>query len=155
MTEQECAEAVTAWIAEELDELVANYSYLTAQRGSLPDVMVDVEEKAITAGDTSFPFSQLQNRMLRVFSLTANIMVEQNGGLEEDRLETEQLRDFGSRLEVSGLTDATLGGRVFMLSPLMSFTYALPFVEYPDGTRGRQMQVTLSVGELADQEDSY
>lgn len=155
MTEQQVAEAVEAWVAETLDELVESYPYVTAQRGRLPDAMVDVESKSISTSDSAFPFSQLQQRLLRVFNVSVNIMVEQNGGVEDDRLETEQLRDFGARLEVSGTTDATLGGRVFMLSPLMDINYSLPFVEYPDGTRGRQMQVALAVGELADQEDSF
>lgn len=156
MNEQQVAEAVTDWIRDIIPTLNEGYPYVSSNHGELPDVMVDVPLKSVTLGDDAFPFSALQQRMLRVFSVTVNIMVETATGVEPDadKLETEMLRGYGATIEDSGLKDATLGERVFMLSPLMEFDYTLPFVEYPDGTRGRQMQVNLSVGELVDEEDS-
>jgi hypothetical protein len=156
MNEQQVAEGVKEWAEVILPELLGSRSFLSAQRGELPDVQVDVIFKRIAPSDSRFPFSELQQRLLRVFDVDLHFMVDHVGGdADADRGETEQVRDFGARLEASVLQDATLGGRVFMASPIMQFDYTVPFVEYPDGTRGRQMKMSLIVGELADEGDSF
>lgn len=156
MNEQQVATAVSEWLAATLAELTEVYPFVAAQHGTLPDAMVDVERKETVINAAEFPFSAVQQRILRVFTVSVNVMVETNTGVDADadRVETEMLRGYGAEIERSALIDATLGERVFMVSPLMEFDYTLPFVEYPDGTRGRQMQATLSVGELVDEEDS-
>ena len=61
-----------------------------------------------------------------------------------------QLRDFEARLLESVLKDATLGGRVPIASPQMEFDFTAPFVEYEDGTKGREMTMTIAVGHLVE-----
>jgi hypothetical protein len=147
MTENEVAEAVAAWAVETLPELNASYHYLSASKGALPDVMVDVDEKTRVAEHPAFPGVRIQQADLRVFELTMALMVESGDGPTADKDETEQLRDFGSRLETALVADATLGERVPMAAPAAVFNYRLPFVQYDDGTRGRQMTVTMFVAE--------
>lgn len=147
MTEDQCAIAITAWVQQVLPELNAARSWLTAHKTELPDVVVDVAEKSIQLRDDRFPRIDFEQAALRVFEVEFAMMVEHKPDPGADELETKELRDYGARLEVSLLTDGTLGGRVFMASPLVTFNYRLPFVQYEDGTRGRQSVVALAVAE--------
>lgn len=151
MNEQQVAQAVRDWAKAVLPELKASRHYLSAQKTELPDVQADVARKRLVRGpDERFPFAQLQQAGLRIFDCELSLMVERDeeAGVQADQRETEQLRDFGDRLEASLLADATLGDRVQMASPLAEFDYSSPFVEWADGTRGRQLVVTLAVAEL-------
>jgi hypothetical protein len=153
MTENEVALELVEWSRATLPELVAGVHYLSAGKTRLPDVSVDVAEKRIARDDERFPYRQLQQTTIRVFECEAVFVVESEAGPgapapEADKRETEQLRDFGARLEASILNDATLGERVQMASELITFDYRLPFVEYADGTRGRQMTLNMAVAEL-------
>lgn len=161
MNERQVAEAVEAWINETLPELEKSYPYVTAGKANLPDAMIDVQEKSISRGrgDERFPWGELQQRTLKVFDIQISLMVDRGDVAtpeereEADKLGTHQLQDFGDRLETALLGEPTLGDRVQMASPYCSFNYALPFVKYADGTKGRQMTFSMSVGELVDQED--
>lgn len=149
--EQDIAIQLRDWAQAVLPELKAARHYLSAEKTELPDAMAEVLQKRIVRGpDERFPFAQLQQAGLRVYECELSLMVERDeqGGIEADQRETEQLRDFGARIEDSLLGDATLGNRVQMASPLAEFDYASPFVQWADGTRGRQMVVTLAVAEL-------
>lgn len=148
MNEEQVAEAVKNWALETCPDLVQGYHWLSAQKGALPDVMVTVDEKAIVQTHPAFPYAVLEQVDLRVFEVFVAFMAENDGGPSEaDRLETFQLREFGRLIEEALHADATLGDRVPMASPFATFDYRLPFVEYPDGTRGRQMTVTMYVAE--------
>lgn len=147
MTENEVAIAVTEWARETLPELNAGYHWLSASKGRLPDVMVDVDEKTRMAEHPAFPGVRIQQADLRVFELTLALMVEAGDGDTADKDETEQLRAFGAALEEALIEDASLGERVPMAAPSAVFNYRLPFVQYDDGTRGRQMTVTMFVAE--------
>jgi len=153
VNENECALAVEAWVVATLPALQESRHFLSGQKTLLPDVMVDVAEKRIATGDERFPFAQIQQAWLRVFELDLLFMVEHHGG-EADKDEQEELRAYGRDLEGSLLEDATLGDRVQMASPNAIFNYRLPFVQYADGTRGRQLSVNLAVAELAPVEAS-
>lgn len=156
MYEQAAALAVEAWIAEVLDpDLKATYPHVTAAKADLPDAQVDLQRKSIGygRGDERFPWGELQERLLRVFDFQLSFMVEKGDGLTADAEGTAQLRAFGERIEKALLEQPTLGDRVQMASPICEFNYGLPFVEYPDGTRGRQMTMTMSVAELVDIEE--
>lgn len=146
MTENDCAIAVRDWADSVIPALATARHYLPSQKTILPDVAVEVEEKSIVMRDDRFSTRDIQQAALRVFELTLAFMVENSPGA--DQAESEQLRSFGADLERSLLTDGTLGGRVQMASPIMRFDYRLPFVEYPDGTRGRQMTMSFPVAEL-------
>lgn len=145
MNENDVAEAVRDWSREVLPALLVGAHYLPDTKTQLPDVAVDVEEKSIALSDPRFPTAMFQQVAIRVFEVVCVFMVENSPGSAE--AETEQLRSFGADLERSLLSDGTLGGRVPIASPLMSFDYRLPFVQYPDGTRGRQMTLSFPVGE--------
>lgn len=152
MTEDQVAEQLVAWARAELTELQEGRAWLTAQKTKLPDVVADVEEKSVVLSDPRFPRLDIEQAALRVFDCVLAFMVAIDkeaapAGQTVDQAETKLLRDFGARLEASLLSDGTLGGRVFMASPLVSFDYRLPFVQYEDGTRGRQMVTRLAVAE--------
>lgn len=151
MTEDECAIAVTEWVRAVLPDLAEGRSWITAQKTLLPDVVVDVAEKAIAVSDERFPQLDISQAALRLFEVEMALMVEKAVGdpdSEADEKETVKLREFGAALEASLLTDGTLGGRVFAASPVDArFNYRLPFVEYADGTRGRQMTFSFPVAE--------
>jgi hypothetical protein len=150
MNENEVALAVTAWARATLPELSEGRHFLSAQKTTLPDVMVDVDEKSRVREHPAFNYVQLQQIDLRVFELSLAFMVESEGAGPDDAAdqdETEELRDYGARLETALVEDATLGDRVPMASPFVTFNYRLPFVEYADGTRGRQMNLTMWVAE--------
>ncbi len=147
--------ALEDWVKEVLGEdLKATYPHVTAAKADLPDAQVDVRDKSIQmGGDQRFPWGELQNRLLRVFEVAISFMVAKEDGLEADAESTLELRDFGRRMEAALLSQPTLNDRVQMASPICNFDYALPFVEYPDGTRGRQMMMNMAVAELVDYEE--
>lgn len=150
MTEQEAALAVEAWVNEVLPELAASYPHIVAGKNELPDAVVDVTMKRLVPEDPEFfPFAALEQTWLRVFPVEVSFLVESGDPSDEEasRLEQEQLRDFGRRLEAAFWADATLGDRVPMASPRLEFDYSAPFIEADDGTRGRQMILTMAVGE--------
>ncbi len=150
MTENECAVAVVAWARAVVPELTQGRSWVSAQKSGLPDVMGDVAEKSIVMEDDRFPHLGIEQAALRVFEVELAFMVDKAVGDPDssaDEKETLKLREFGRLLEVSLLSDGTLGGRVFMASPIATFNYRLPFVQYQDGTRGRQMTLSLAVAE--------
>lgn len=150
MNEQECAEAVVAWSRDVLPELNEGRPYLSAQKTKLPDVMVDVSEKAIRLSDDRFPDLDIQQAALRIFEVEAAFMVSHaDSDIQADATESAALRDFGARLEAAMVTDSTLGARVFMASVVGAITnYRLPFVRYGDGTKGRQMLLSFAAADL-------
>lgn len=153
MNEQQVAEAVRDWARETIPDLTAGYAYLPAQKTTLPDVAVDLREKRIVLGpDERFPFSALDQVSLKVFELVLGFLVEAGTGDSADEDETQLLQGYGALLEAAVLDDATLGDRVPMASPFIDIVYDLPFIQYPDGVRGRQMTMNMAVGELIEQE---
>jgi hypothetical protein len=106
-----------------------------------------VAEKLIVLSDERFRSIDIEQTAIRVFELECAFLTALPDEPNRDEAETAQLRDFGSRLEASLLTDGTLGGRVEAASPLMRINYRLPFVQYGDGTRGRQMTAEFPVAE--------
>lgn len=149
MNERAVAEAVRDWARALIPELLAGYAFVSAEKAALPDVSVEVAEKRIELGDpTIFPHSAIQQVELRVFEVNVLLMVEKNDGQAADESETQQLQGFGEQIELAVREDTTLGERVPMTSPFLRIDYRLPFVRWPDGTRGRQMEVSLVVGEF-------
>lgn len=154
MNEDDIAVAVVEWAREQLPELNEGRSWLTAHKTKLPDVVADVAEKAIVLRDERFPRLDIEQAALRVFEVEMSFMVDKQTGDTADREETMQLRDFGARLEASLASDGTLGDRVFAASPVgATFSYRLPFVQYEDGTRGRQMALSFPIAEPVQPED--
>ena len=164
MTEQEVAEAMADWLTELLSDtalgngsgLKAAYPYISAEKGALPDVMADVREKRVGLGaeEPFFPLRQLQQTMIHAFECELSFLVETGNGPAAAADETALLRLYGATIEAAVIDDASLGERLgdAFCSPIMRFNYDSPFIQYADGTRGRQMVATLAVGELI-QED--
>jgi hypothetical protein len=147
MTESEVPAALCVWAADVLSELEATYPLGVTTKGGLPDMVAELNTTDVEIGANEFPLSAIQNAHVLVRRLTLSFMVD--NAVPEDA--DEQLKDFATRLMTSALSDGTLGGRVPFISRLISFNYDNPFVEYPDGTRGREMTMSISVGELVEQ----
>jgi hypothetical protein len=159
VNEAETAEAIAAWLEDTLPALKKVWPFETSAKTVLPDGMVEIQEKSIGLGEEfaqRFPWAQLQQRMLKVFEVQITCMVDANGAPEDPKAAEEtdaELKGYGAALETALLSQPTLGDRVQMASPLCSASYRLPFAQYPDGIRGRQMEFTMWVAELVDYEE--
>lgn len=139
-----------AWASEVLTELQGGYDYVTDQKSqALPDVMGElIDSRAVLSDQLNFPGLAIQQAVLRVFRVTLSFMVDNS----DPAAASAVLRDFADRLGVSLMEDGTLSGRVFAASPLAVFDFSRPFVEYEDGTRGREMTMNIAVAELQEVE---
>ena len=63
------------------------------------------------------------------------------------------LRSYRDLLSAAVRATPDLGGRVPFRSPFVSFDFTPPFVEYEDGTTGREMTMQLTVGDLVEVEN--
>ena len=146
MTTQDVAEGVTAWILEATG-ISSGYHYMPSQKdANLPDVVVEVIERRMTREDPEFPFSAIQQRWVRLFVVGASIMVDNS----DPESAADTLYGYSDVMEAALMADGTLGGRVPFVSPYFAFDFSAPFVEYHDGTRGREMNMQMSVGELVE-----
>jgi hypothetical protein len=159
VNEQEAAEAVAAFVDETLPDLEGRVSdHVVAGKGQLPDAVCDVTQKRVQQGDDDlFPFASIQQSWLRIFDVEVSVMtsLELDPGdyASEEALSTavaeaeqQQLRAFGAALEAAVFAANFKIGSC-MVSPTMLVDYGAPFVEYDDGTRGRQFVWTFSIGE--------
>jgi hypothetical protein len=139
------AELLVAWAREVLPEIQGGYAFGTDEKPeALPDVQVELLNRRIASEDPVFPFAQLQQEWLQIFEFGISFMVDNTN----PELADEQLKDFSDRLLAAALNDGTLGSRVDLISPLISFDYTPPFVEYPsDGTKGREMTMQIITAE--------
>lgn len=141
--------AAVDWARAVLPELTGGYAYVTDQKSqALPDVMGELQDSRVALSDPAFPRLNIQQAAIRVYRLTLSFMVENL----DPAAAAADLRDFADRLGVSLMVDGTLSGRVLAASPLATFDFARPFVEYEDGTRGREMTMNLAVAELVEVE---
>jgi hypothetical protein len=148
MDETLVAPAIVAWVRQVLPEIQAGYDHDVFQKGALPDVVVSLDGASVTVGADDFPFSSIQQRHVVVWRMTVSFMVDNT----DDAAADTQLKDFARRLRSNALLDGTLGGRVPFISRIMDFDFSAPYVEYDDGTRGREMNMTLAVGDLVEAE---
>lgn len=162
MNEREVSEAVAEWIGVELGiPEQARYPYPVANTtGPLtttqPDVAALADRKRTMLAQAAraiFPYGVVEQQALfRVFDVSATVGLAVE---DDDHPDTEQtarevfqrLQSYGEKLEVSALKDATLGGRVAMISPAQTYDYSEVFAERDDGTRSRLMACEFTVGE--------
>jgi hypothetical protein len=147
MTSEDAVQALGAWARATIDELIANYDHVPASKPEgLPDVVVEAARTGIAgAEDTRFRYwAQLQQANVYFVESTLSFMVDNSDPASAAAL----LRSMENRLLMSVIRDATLGGRVPFASPLIEFDFTGPFVEYVDGTKGREMTMTIAVGDL-------
>jgi hypothetical protein len=144
MTSEEVAQALLEWALEAVPSLEGGYAYLPAQKDQqLPDVVVDVAEVEVARQLAEFPMSALQQTWLHAFRCELSFMVSN----DDPESAAQSLRAVEALTTASLMRDGTLGGRVDFISPYFSYDFTPPFVEYADGTRGREMVMRMSVGE--------
>lgn len=151
----ETAGAVLAWVQELVPELQGAYDYAPAGKPqALPDVVVDVTEPQTVVDDERFPYEQLQGQWLLVTPCQVSMMASASDVDGEPRHAeaTHQLRSWAYALMQGVRDDQTLGGRVTVVSPFVTVRFRPAFVEYGDGTRGREATVDLAVGQLIEEE---
>ena len=131
-----------------LPELVATYDHVPSYKpGGLPDVVVEAARTGLDdIAATRFRFWRIQQRSVYYVEASLSFMVDN----ADTAAAAAQLRDFEARLFASVIGDATLGGRVPIASPVVEFDFTSPFVEYEDGTKGREMTMTIAVGDLVE-----
>jgi hypothetical protein len=140
--------AIRDWCREQIPELENGYNFEPTEKTVLPDVVVVLDTSSVEFGDSSFPLVALQQNVIQRYDCTISFMVDNT----DPGPAAEQLRRFADTLRAQLLKDGTLGQRVPVASPFVTFDYTPPFVVYPDGTRGREMTMTISVAELAEVE---
>lgn len=157
MTNTEVVQAVLAWVRDRTG-IESTYDYAPGGKEKpLPDVVAELSTEEVVRNDERFPYSTIQQVWLRAYSIGLSIMVEQGSNStdpsDQDAAQAAaqtQLRQFGQQIVTGLVEDPTMGGRLGqgVASPLVSIDYTPPFVEYEDGTRGREMTVQLAVADL-------
>jgi hypothetical protein len=149
VTQGQAIAGVADWAKDVIPELNFAYEYeVTAKTVALPDLVVDLDSVRVSFNATEFPLLDLQGHMVVTYSMVLSFMVDNS----EPSTAADSLRSFGDRLLDSILSDGTLGGRVQFASPQISLDYSNPFMEYEDGTRGREMVMTMLIGNLVEEQ---
>lgn len=151
MTDREATDALLEWVEATLPAVAdRTYPYLPSGKDKgLPDAAAEMQTSRIVREDAAnFPHLAIQQAILRVRDYAVSFMVEA-GALDADADQADaELHGFADALEAALLADLTLGGRVASATPFVTFDYTPPFVQYEDGTRGRQMVLRILVAEL-------
>lgn len=148
MTSNDATQNLVEWARETLPELQAVYDHVPATKSDgLPDMVAEVARTGVDMGGSErFRFWDIQQRAIYFVEAELSFMVDNS----DTAAAATQLRDFENRLLMGVMEDPTLGKRVPFASPLVSFDFTSPFVEYEDGTRGREMTMTLAVGDVVE-----
>lgn len=148
MTSEGVCNEVLEWVMA-ITDIDTGYDFIPAQStGPLPDVIVDVEHVNVVETSDLFPHANIQQAWVRVYTMGVSIMVDNT----EPETAAESLRDYADALGASLLANGTLGGRVPMVSKRHEFDFTLPFTVRNDGTRGREMTMSMTVAELVEEE---
>lgn len=142
--------ALLTWANGVIPELNGSYDYIPASKPeALPDIICEVARTRVQmGGGDEFPMWNIQQQAVEVYECSLAIMVDN----ADPQAAAAQLRRFRDLLAAAALTDETLAGEVPFRSPLISFDFTPPFVEYEDGTKGREMTMTLTVGDFVEAE---
>lgn len=143
MTTDEIAAALVEWAQDVIPSLEDAYSHTVATKNKLPDVVCDILSTRVELTDPEFPYRDLQQMMIVRHELQLSFMVDNT----DTEAASGQLRSFADSLLISILQDGTLGDRVPYVSPYVNFDYTPPFVQYADGTEGREMTMTLAIAD--------
>jgi len=148
MTSEDAITKIVEWAQEVVPELVAAYAHVpTVKSEGLPDLVAELRSTGVGMGGTDrFRFWDIQQRAIYFVEADLSFMVDNS----DQQAAAQQLREFENRLLMGVMGDPTLGKRVPFCSPLVEFDFTSPFVEYEDGTRGREMTMTLAVGDLVE-----
>jgi hypothetical protein len=144
----EAVAAVAAWAQATIPALTGAYDHVPVSKEmAMPDVVVEVQRSGVRrSGGDLFAAWDLQQALIYVVELELSFMVDN----ADTQAAAQQLRDFETATLLAVLADPTLGDRVPFASPLVEFDFTGPYVEYEDGTKGREMRMTLAVGDLVE-----
>jgi hypothetical protein len=148
ISSEDLTERLVEWAREVLPELNGGYAYLpSSKEQALPDVVVDITRTYIDA-DAADGFAEIriQQRAVRVWEVEMSFMVDNS----DPEQASATLRSWYDRLLDGWLASRTLGGRVPFTSPYPSIDSSSPFVEYEDGTKGREITMQVAVGDLVE-----
>lgn len=155
MTNEETIDAVLAWVSETVPEIGANvYAVVPPGKSkALPDCVAELASEGAAREDEDFPFGGLQQVGIYVWSVGLSIMVDAGQGDAGADTAQRALEGFVEALKTALFGDYTLGARVQMASALaFGADYTNPLVEYEDGTRGREVTLSMKIGELLEVE---
>jgi hypothetical protein len=149
MNATEVSEALVTWAQAVVPSLAGSgYDYPPmGKTKELPDVVAGVIAEAKDVSDERFPWSLLQQTGVRIFDCQLSIMVEPGDTDDDSKAAMDELRSMVRALMDSQDADATLNGLVFDTDPRMRADYEPGFVEYADGSRGREVRIVLTVAE--------
>lgn len=155
---REVAELVVEWAQEKAPTIVATYPQtIASSSGDLPDAAAYVKSHQIVPEDReNFPFAALQQFWLHTYEVELSVMVEQEQPDDASELDKaaaaadKAIREIGDGLMESAIEDSTLGERVQMTSPRIQADYSEPFIDRPDGVRGRPVFVRLVVADTVE-----
>jgi hypothetical protein len=151
MDETQAAEAVVAWAGELLKiPEERRYSWPIDLKGEMPDVVAVVLRSRFAQSDSAFPFAQLQQAWLFVCEIEVSVMVDKADTDDDSEDVQRALEGYGKALREGAITDASLGGRVQMTSPLIEVEYPPPPPPDEGGIKARGMLMILRVAELHD-----
>jgi hypothetical protein len=149
ISSSQITDALVDWAREVVPTLEGGYDYVPAEKDEpLPDVVVEVMRTYIDP-DAAAGFAEIriEQRRVRVWMVDISIMVDN----ADPEAAAAYLRDTGDLLMAAWLApDRSLGGRVPFTSPFASIDSSTPFVEYEDGTKGREMTMSVAVGDLVE-----
>lgn len=137
-----------AWVEAVIPAIQSAYDYVPASKPEgLPDLVVEVARtELVRDGAERFGVWNLQQVMIDVFTCNLSIMVD-NGDPQQAAADLRGYRDL---LIADARSNPTLRGNVLVASPFMVADFTQPFVEYEDGTRGREMTLTIDIGDLVE-----
>jgi hypothetical protein len=144
---QSILQSVVDWAREAQPELQSSYAFVPAGKTeSLPDVVASFATIEVTFNDPRFALLGIQQTMIRTWAVGLSVMIDNS----DPEAAATWLNDTVDLFTASLLSDSTLGDRVPFASPLVVFDLSRPFVRYDDGTKGREMTVDLTLGEMVE-----
>lgn len=143
---KEVAEEVTTWAFDLLEpELIGKYEFPPEYKDQkLPDVACEITDVSIREVNTEpgFNLESIEQRRMRVYSIELMFMTPP----DPPDLATFALYDFIDLL-TTNLESGGLKNQYYFVSRTYQANFRPAFVEFDDGTRGRQATLALEVGE--------
>ena len=151
MTNEQIIDALAGWVAATVPDVDGKvYKAPPAEKDlGLPDCIVALLVEDPTLDDAQFPMlagvQQIDGYTLR-FGLSFMVQVEPGmaGELAADQL----VRSYAEAIKRAVRADDAALGQRELIGVGPSFDYDPPFVQYQDGTRGREMTCQLAVAQL-------
>lgn len=150
MTNTEIMEALRGWVGQVVPDVAGKvYTAPPANKDlGLPDCAIVLVAEEPGLDPEQFPWVQLQQVGGYTLRLALSFMVEVGLGVAAEEAADLRVRGYAEAIKRRCHDESqTLGPRE-IVGRAPTFGYEPPFVEYEDGTRGREMTVTLAVAQL-------